>query len=263
RYSYKLEGLDSDWIPAGRRRVIDYNPLPHGRYRFEVRASLAGGGYSQAEFPFEGLPRFFETTWFLWACGVGLAASVYGLYRLRLQRIHARFALVFEERARLAREIHDTLAQGFVGISAQLDALAIRLNDDMESARQHLNLAQKMARHSLTEARRSVMDLRAAELQEQDLSAALVASARRLVAGTPVDLRCDVAEVKQPLAPEVEQNVLRIAQEAIANSLKHARPSMVQVEFGRDNGCVFLRVKDDGKGFETPRNFSASSGQFG
>ena len=263
RYSYKLEGLDPDWIPAGTRRVIDYNPLPHGRYRFEVRASVAGGGYSQAEFPFEVLPRFFETTWFLWACGVGLAASVYGLYRLRLQRVHARFALVFEERARLAREIHDTLAQGFVGISAQLDAVAIRLNQDLESARQHLNLARKMARHSLTEARRSVMDLRTSDLQEQHLPAALRASAQRLVAGTQVDLCCEVAEIEEPLAPEVEQNVLRIAQEAVANAVKHARAKTVQVELGRENGFVYLRVKDDGEGFEAPRTFSASGGHFG
>lgn len=262
-YSYKLEGLDPDWIPAGNRRVIDYNPLPHGRYRFVVRASLAGGGSSQAAYSFEVLPRFFETKWFLWACGMGMAAAVYGLYRLRLKRIHARFALVFEERARLAREIHDTLAQGFVGISAQLDAVAIRLNQDLESARQHLNLARKMARHSLTEARRSVMDLRTADLQEQDLPAALRASALRLVAGTPVDLCCDVAQIEAPLAPEVEQNVLRIAQEAVANAVKHAHAKTVQVELGRENGFVFLRVKDDGEGFEAPRTFSASGGHFG
>jgi signal transduction histidine kinase/ligand-binding sensor domain-containing protein len=263
RYSYKLEGLDSDWIPAGSRRVIDYNPLPHGRYRFLVLASLAGGGSSQAEYRFEVLPRFFEANWFPWACGAFLGAAAYGLYRLRLRTIHARFALVFEERARLAREIHDTLAQGFVGISAQLDAVAIRLNQDLGSARQHLNLAQKMARHSLTEARRSVMDLRTADLQEQDLPAALMASARRLVGGTPVELRCEVTEIKDQLAPETEQNVLRIAQEAVTNAVKHARPKMVQVELGRDNGFVYLRVKDDGLGFETPRTFSASSGQFG
>src|SRR5579883_3265370 len=263
QYSYKLEGLDPDWIPAGNRRVIDYNPLPHGSYRFVVRASLAGGGSSQAAYSFEVLPRFFETTWFLGACGIALAAAVYGLYRLRLQRIHARFALVFEERARLAREIHDTLAQGFVGISAQLDAVAIRLNQDMESARQHLNLARKMARHSLTEARRSVMDLRTTDLQEQDLPAALRASAERLVAGTPLNLSCDVAQIDAPLAPEVEQNVLRIAQEAVANAVKHARAKTVQLELSRENGFVFLRVKDDGEGFDASGAFSASGGHFG
>jgi two-component sensor histidine kinase len=263
RYSYKLEGLDKDWIPAGSRRVIDYNPLTHGRYRFLVRAALPGGGANQAEFPFEVLPRFYETKWFAWTFGACLAAVGYGLYRLRVGQIQVRFALVFEERARLAREIHDTLAQGFVGISAQLDAMAIRLGQDLESSRQHLNLAQKMARHSLTEARRSVMDLRAADLQELELPAALLRSAKRLVAGTPVELRCDIANIKDQLAPDVEQNVLRIAQEAVANAVKHARPAVVQIELGRKNGFVFLRVKDDGTGFETPETFSASGGQFG
>jgi signal transduction histidine kinase len=107
------------------------------------------------------------------------------------------------------------------------------------------------------------MDLRTADLQEQDLPAALRASAQRLVAGTPVDLCCDVAQIEAPLAPEVEQNVLRIAQEAVANAVKHAHAKTVQVELGRENGFVFLRVKDDGEGFEAPRTFSASGGHFG
>jgi ligand-binding sensor domain-containing protein/two-component sensor histidine kinase len=263
RYSYRLEGLDSDWIPAGAQRVIDYNPLPHGRYRFLVQASLPDGGSSQAEFSFEVLPRFFETAWFLWTCGVSLALGVYGLYRLRLQRVHARFALVFQERARMAREIHDTLAQGFVGISAQLDAVAIHLKENLESASQHLTLAQKMARHSLVEARRSVMDLRTADLQEQDLPAALVSSAQRLIARGPVELRCHLEEIRDRLAPEVEQNLLRIAQEAVTNAVKHARPKVVDLDLTRENGFVHLRISDDGDGFEVPGTFSVSGGQFG
>ena len=95
-------------------------------------------------------------------CVATFLGAVYGLYQLRLTQIRSRFSIVLEERARLAREIHDTLAQGFVGISSQLDALALKLkNGDLGTVRQHLDLARKMARHSLTEARRSVMDLRA------------------------------------------------------------------------------------------------------
>ncbi len=117
RYFYKLDGLDEDWISAGTRRLTNYGPLPHGSYRFAVRAVLPGGGASESQFSFEVPPRFFETKWFLWLCITSLAGAIYWEYRLRLKRVHSRFAMVFEERARLAREIHDTLAQGFVGIS--------------------------------------------------------------------------------------------------------------------------------------------------
>ena len=76
-------------------------------------------------FAFEVLPRFYETTWFRLLCTLMLLAAGWAVYRLRVRQIRYRFALVLDERARLAREIHDTLAQGFVGISSQLDAVAI------------------------------------------------------------------------------------------------------------------------------------------
>lgn len=263
RYSYKLEGLDHDWISAGSRRTIDYNPLPHGRYRFAVRAALPGGAASETQFAFEVLPHFFETQWFLGLCAISLAGAVYGIYRLRLMRIHSRFALVCKERARLAREIHDTLAQGFVGISHQLDALAIQIDGDPDVARQQLNLARKMARHSLTEARRSVMDLRAPELEEQDLPTALAASARLWVAGSPANVRVEVSGVKQDLPADLEQNLLRIAQEAVANAVKHANARMIWVDLESKGRFLQLRVKDDGQGFEPSGTFSAIGGHFG
>src|SRR6202040_1687943 len=113
-------------------------------------------------------------------------------YQMRLQQIRSRFALVVGERARLAREIHDTLAQGFVGISSQLDAVALTLNGHVDLARKHLELARKMVRHSLTEARRSVMDLRASALEGHDLPAALSEAAHQWTAGSQVQIRVDV-----------------------------------------------------------------------
>ena len=193
RYSYRLEGLDRDWTSGVARRVTNYNSLPHGHYRFTVRAGIPGGPSSETSFAFELLPHFYETAWFRYLCVALAAAGIWGLFRLRLRQIRQRFALVLEERARLAREIHDTLAQGFVGISSQLDAVALTLNGSHGRWRaQHLELARKMARHSLTEARRSVMDLRDSALEGQDLPAALSEAARQWTAGSPVRVQVDV-----------------------------------------------------------------------
>src|SRR5204863_2749433 len=126
-----------------------------------VRAEVPGGAPSEADWRIELLPQFWETTWFRLLCVAALGAAAWAAYQFRLRQIRGRFALVLEERARLAREIHDTLAQGFVGISSQLDAVAMSLPAGANLAKQHLQLACRMARHSLTEARRSVMDLRA------------------------------------------------------------------------------------------------------
>jgi signal transduction histidine kinase len=263
QYSYKLDGLDADWVWAGGRRVIDYNSLPHGRYRFTVRAHLPGGPVSQESYSFELLPRFYETAWFRLLCAALLLACAWAVLRLRVRQIRYRFALVLDERARLAREIHDTLAQGFVGISSQLDAVAMCLPDETAPVRKYLDMARKMARHSLTEARRSVMDLRASVLEGQDLAAALESSTRMWTAGSGVDVEVDVGGPRTPLSEEAEQQLLRIAQEAVTNVLKHAGASKIRVTLHLEARRLFLRIVDDGRGFEQQDAFSSQGGHFG
>ena len=263
QYSYKLEGLDSDWVPAGARRNVNYNSLSHGHYRFRARASVPGGGSSEKDFSFEVLPHFYETGWFLFLSAVALLGGLYGIYQLRFLQIRSRFKLVLEERARLAREIHDTLAQDFVGISSQLDVLARKFKSHPEVAWQHLETARKMSKHSLTEARRAVMDLRAAELETRDLPTALRVSARKWVLGSSVQVEVDVLGVFQRLPSAIEQNLLRITQEAIVNAIKHARAKLLRVELEMQDHTVRLSIKDDGKGFEPGETFSEISGHFG
>jgi signal transduction histidine kinase len=263
RYSYRLENLDRDWVNALSRRVTNYNSLRHGNYRFVVRAGIPGGPWSETSFAFQLLPHFYETAWFRYLCVLLAAAGIWGLFRLRVRQIRRRFAFVLEERVRLAREIHDTLAQGFVGISSQLDAVALTLTSHLEVARQHLDLARKMARHSLTEARRSVMDLRASALEGHDLPAALSQAARQWTAGSPVRVQVDVAVGTQVLPEEMEQHLLRIAQEAVANTIKHARAREVRIRLEMENGGLRLSISDDGRGFEQTEAFSEIGGHFG
>jgi signal transduction histidine kinase/streptogramin lyase len=263
RYSHKLEGLDAQWVWAGGRRVINYNSLRHGRYRFTVRANLPGGAVSEESYSFELLPQFYETAWFRLLCAALVLAGVWAGYRLRVRQIRYRFALVLDERARLAREIHDTLAQGFVGISSQLDAVAMCLPDETAPVRKYLDVARKMARHSLTEARRSVMDLRASVLEGQDLAAALESSTRLWTAGSGVDVDVDVSGPRTALTEEAEQQLLRIAQEAVTNVLKHAGASKIWVKLHMEARRLFLRIVDNGRGFEQQDAFSSQGGHFG
>ena len=263
RYSYRLEGLDRDWVTSVSRRVTNYNSLPHGGYRFVVRAGLPGGPTSETSFSFILKPHFYETAWFRYFCVALGAAAIWGLFRLRVRQIRQRFALVLDERARLAREIHDTLAQGFVGISSQLDAVALTLNGHLDSARAHLDLARKMARHSLTEARRSVMDLRASALEGQDLPAAISQAARQWTAGSPIKVHVDIEGPSRKLPEEMEQHLLRIAQEAVTNTVKHAHAKEVRILLVMNNGTLRMRVADDGEGFEQTDAFSEIGGHFG
>src|SRR6185369_1335005 len=190
-------------------------------------------------------------------------AAAWAVYQFRLRQIRYGFALVLEERARLAREIHDTLAQGFVGISSQLDAVAMCMPQETSPARKFLDLARRMARHSLTEARRSVMDLRASALEGQDLAAALESGTRMWTAGSGVEVDVNITGTPGELPQEMEQHLLRIAQEAVANVLKHAGASKIWIKLHTEARKLYLRIKDDGRGFAQDGVFSSRGGHFG
>ncbi len=263
RYFYKLEGLDSEWIGAERRRTVTYNNVGRGSYRFRVRAEAPDGMSNEASYEFELLPHYYESGWFRSLCAVFGITLAWMMYQLRMRQVRSHLADVLQERLKLAREIHDTLAQAFVGISAQLDAIETCLPESLRPAHIYLELARRMSQHSLTEARRSVMDLRSAALNNQDLSAALQSGARIWAQGSAVDVEIDVTGDVRTLPEDVEHNLLRIAQEAVTNALKHARPSKITVRlFGNDHNLT-LRVSDNGCGFEPEDAFVGMGGHFG
>jgi signal transduction histidine kinase/ligand-binding sensor domain-containing protein len=263
RYSYQLEGFENEWVQAGTRRVTNYNTLNHGPYRFRVRAEMPGGASTEASFAFVALPKYYETWWFRLIAAMALAGAVWMAYQYRMGQIRARYAAVLEERARLAREIHDTLAQGFVGISSQLDAVAMCMPQDQGPARKFLDLARKMSRHSLTEARRAVMDLRASVLEGQDLAAALESGTRMWTAGSGVDVKVDVSGPQPALPEEMEQHLLRIAQEAVTNVVKHAGADQIHINLRSEERRLKLRISDNGRGFDGGGAFATSDGHFG
>jgi ligand-binding sensor domain-containing protein/signal transduction histidine kinase len=261
-YYHKLEGLDKDWVFAGHQRQINYNSLPRGRYRFLVRAELPGGTASEKAYEFEKLPAFYETVWFHSLLAVALIACAWGVYFIRVRQLRYRFNLVLQERGRLAREIHDTLAQGFIGISSQLEAVAAEVQEGSR-ARRYLDTARRMARHSITEARRSIYDLRASMLEGRNLAAALSAGAQIWTAGSGVDVQVDVSDVERGLSNEYEQHLLRIAQEAVVNAVKHAGASAISVNLRVEAGKILMRISDNGRGFGPEQIFSTADGHFG
>jgi signal transduction histidine kinase len=267
QYSYMLSGLDSDWVRADGLRAVNYDSLRQGHYRFSIRAEIPGGPAGESSFEFDLLPHYYETAWFRSLGVLALAGMAWMVYKLRDRQIRSRFAIVLEERARLAREVHDTLAQGFVGIASQLDVVEMSMppasDEDARPARSALELAQRMAHHSLTEARRSLMDLRANELQDQDLAAALKSGARLWVANSGIDVEVDVNGESSGIPEEVAHHVFRIAQEAVTNSVNHADANQITLKLEIDSHQLSLRILDDGCGFEPDDVFTSRNGNFG
>jgi ligand-binding sensor domain-containing protein/signal transduction histidine kinase len=263
RFKYKLEGFDDNWIDGGARRVASYTNLRPGKYQFRVIAANNDGVWNEtgATVEFYLQPRFYQTYWFYAVCLVLLALTAWQLYRLRVRRMAHQFNAVLAERNRIAREIHDNLAQDILGISVQLELVARLMPTATETAKGHLDRARILVRNSMTEARRYVWDLRSQELQKKDLPAALRDTTKRLTAENNVEAVVEVTGPSRPLPQPVETNLLRIGQEAINNAVKYAEANRIDVTLKFDTRSVRLSIRDDGRGFDSAAQIA--DGHFG
>ncbi|MDB5391843.1 MAG: putative two-component system sensor kinase [Planctomycetaceae bacterium] len=263
-FQYMLEGFDKDWVDAGLRREAFYTNLSPGLYRFRVRAlNPDDASWTEAAKPvsFRLEPHFFQTLWFIPACVAALGMTGFLLFRLRVRQIKSRLQAVLAERSRIARELHDTLIQGFSGVTMQMQALAARLHVTAE--RETLQEVIQDAGNCLREARRSVAGLRSPTSDESELAAAVAQVARGLTDGS--DLRLKLKLVKSPrgLSADVEYNIVRIVQEAISNAVKHSGGGNVDVLMNYSPLQLSFSVTDDGVGFDVTNREFAQHGHYG
>ncbi len=184
------------------------------------------------------------------------------LRRARERTLAARFGAMLAERTRLAREIHDTLLQGFTGVGLKLVAAADRVTGQPETTaalREVVALAQK----TLEDARRAVWDMRSPSLDTGDFSALLRAAAEEGARDAGLSVEFTVEGPARPMGPEVEAVVLRVAQEAIVNAVKHAAARTLRVRCSYGGRRVRLSVADDGKGFAVDSDFRGYGGHWG
>jgi signal transduction histidine kinase len=161
-----------------------------------------------------------------------------------------QFKAVLTERTRLARDLHDTLEPTLAGIALRLNTAAKLARRDPDASDEHLQLARNWLHQSQVDLRRSIWDLRSRELEQFDLAGALRASAEQLVNGTDMALDFQVEGRPQGLPEVVEENVLRIGQEALTNIAKHAQATRVAVRLEFDPRVLRLRIEDNGTGFD-------------
>ncbi|OUL32027.1 serine/threonine protein kinase [Nostoc sp. RF31YmG] len=167
------------------------------------------------------------------------------------ERQRAEESSILQERNRMAREIHDTLAQAFTSIIVHLDAASQRLSLDLDAAQSHLKTGRTLARSGLADARRSVEALRPQILEEGDLYNALDRLASQMFSLTTVQVVCQAMGEPYTLAKDVETNLFRIGQEALTNAFKYANASEIRIELQYESSQFVLQIKDNGQGFES------------
>jgi signal transduction histidine kinase len=156
---------------------------------------------------------------------------------------------VLEERSRIAREIHDTLAQAFTGILLQLGSAERLGSQDPARAQEHLRTIRELAHEGLAEARRSIQALRPQALETMDLAEALSRMVKRLAPDGMPRLGFRLRGAPRGLRPDVADHLLRIGQEALTNALRHAGASLIDVELTFAEAEVRLCIHDNGQGF--------------
>jgi signal transduction histidine kinase len=174
-----------------------------------------------------------------------------------------QFKAVLAERTRLARDLHDSLEQTLTGISLQLETSSKLFDQSPDNALHHLQLARNWIRQSQVELHRSIWDLRSRELERFDLASAIDQSARH--AFEPTQIRCEFSTIgeRRPLPEVVEENILRIAQEAVTNVIKHAQADRVWITLEFSPEQLVLRIRDNGRGGISNQPLTAGDNHFG
>lgn len=261
RYRYMLEGLEKTWNEVGSdQRFVTYTTLPPGHYTLRVQGSSSNGVWNLkgVSLALTIVPPWYQTIWFRLLSATVLLAMLLGLHRLRLRQMAHEFNLRMEERVhertRIARDLHDTLLQGFHGLLFRFQAARNMLPDHPEEASEALDGAIIRAEQALQEGRHSIQELRSELLALSDLEQMSVAIGQELTSlhsrdGSP-GFRVIVEGEHRPLSLAIKEEVIRIERELLLNSFQHAHAHAIEAEIRYQHDIFRLVVRDDGKGID-------------
>jgi signal transduction histidine kinase len=262
-FSYKLDGFDKNWTETSSRRAAFYTELPAGDYRFHVIAEHRAlpNHPSEAVVDFRWEPHFYQTRWFFAVLAASFASLVWCGFRMYARQTRMRYALLLTERTRLAREMHDTVIQGCVGVSTLLEAASSFERTDPSMLLDMVNRARREVRATLEDARQAVWDLRHGTAHGQRL-ASLPEFARQLSRDTGVPIDIEISGEVIALEDGMDRNLFAAAREALRNAITHGQPKHARLLLCYEPEQIRLEVIDDGVGFE-PGEVRLAGGHYG
>jgi len=267
-YRYRLVGEDKDWQEAGKRRQAFYTRLNPGSYQFQVSASN-GEDWNELIVPLriEVSPSFYQTLWFKIIClvlGILFAWLVLkARTRFVAEQVHSRLSERVAERERVARELHDTLLQGFQGLMMRFH-LATQSIPPGESAKSEMEDALDAADILLVESRDRIRDLRYESIEPASLADALTALGEDFAMPHTWTLEVLTRGVAIELNPITYQDIYAIAKEALINAFRHSKASEIKVEISFAPMRLTLDIIDNGRGIDPDvLSGSKSTGHWG
>ena len=260
RYRYRLEGVDTGWREITAARQALYTSLRPGHYTFRVIAANNDGVWNEsgASLVFAIPPAFVQTGWFIALCLAGAASVMFALVRLRVRQVRRRLEERMEdrlnERARISRELHDSLLQGFQGLMFRLQAVRHLLPERPGDAAKSLDSAMQVGDQAIGEGRDAVQNLRSSSFDNRDLATSLSALGNELRKGidpqSKPQYRVVVEGKPRELTALVRDEAYRIAREAVSNAYQHAKAGYIETDLTFGEADLTIRVRDDGIGVD-------------
>jgi ligand-binding sensor domain-containing protein/signal transduction histidine kinase len=260
QYRFMLEPLDHSWNRVDpSHRTANFTRVPAGNYTLRVQGSNDRGVWNEqgVTLRLEVLPPWWGTLWFRITCVGLLLALLWAGYQLRVRQLHQQFAITLEarvgERARIARDLHDTLLQSFHGVLLRLETVSQLLREHPMEAEQTLATTIEQVAHAITQGRDAVQGLRISTVQSNDLALGISTLGEELATGSSENqpaFRVAVEGKERDLHPIVRDEIYKVAAEALRNAFQHARARQVEVEIRYDDRQFRLRLRDDGKGID-------------
>ena len=268
RFRYKLDGSDQGWSDTVASRQVVYKNLGPGTYLFRIVASNSVGLWNGPEtsVPFVIEPAFWQTWWFRVVCLAGCCLTILAIYRLRIHQLTKRLNVGFQERlaerTRIAQELHDTLLQGVLSASLQLDVAEEQLPEDSPTKPLLRRVLQLMST-VIEEGRNALRGLRTTESGNQSLETAFSRLRQEFPLNSKTDYRVIVDSVTRPMRPLIRDEVYCIGREVLLNAFMHAHANRIEVEVEYASKHLRVSVRDDGRGIDPQVLHSGLEGHWG
>ena len=268
RFRFTLEGFDHGWSEPVARPEAIYTNLRPGSYRFRVMATNSEGLWNtgEAAIGFDVEPAYWQTWWFRLSGVLACSFTVLAVYRYRLHQLTKQLNVRFEERlaerTRIAQELHDTLLQGFLSASMQLQVAAHQVPAD-SPAKPLLGRVVQLMGDVIEEGRNAVRGLRAFPGSSQDLEQAFSRVPQDLAVHDPIDFRVIVEGRRRPLQPLIRDEVYRIGREALVNAFRHSRARNIEIELEHAAKQLRVLVRDNGCGIDPQVLSTGREGHWG